>query len=186
MRKSCVVIIMLFGAGCTQVSHETSVVGERTNQQGEVIQQVVRERTVKTRPVLLAPDGPTHSIRYEDKYFLRTKDNSRHEVPTVREDAFRNCGVYRPVDGSPLWVGAGINPLSNENTGHVAVIDGRRLLSHNENDLHVVVFDDRGIAAHRTFSVVPKWESSEEEFTFTNGNRTILFRSPGGAMSYTH
>lgn len=64
------------------------------------------------------------------------------------------------------------------------MIEGHRLISHNENDLHVVVFDNTHIVAHRIFSVVPKWESAEDEFRVTNANHTVIFRSPQGFKQY--
>jgi hypothetical protein len=177
------IVVVAGVCGCSEVHHETTVLGVRTNQQGEASQQVVRERVAKSRPAL-GPDGPTHRTESKDKYFVQGKDQSRREVPLTREDEFRHCGVYRPVEGSPLWVGAGFNPVSNQNTGHVAVINGIRGVSHNENDLHIVVFDENRIVIHRTFNVVPKWESSVDEFSFTNGNRTVIFHSPEGFKAY--
>ena len=115
---------------------------------------------------------------------MQAKDKLKHEIPLTNDDEFRNCRGFWPVDGSSLWVAAGINPVGNQNTGHVAVIEGRQMLSHNENDLHLVVFDEKHIIVHHTFSVVPKWESSDEEFRFTNNNRTVIFRSPEGFKSY--
>ena len=134
--------------------------------------------------MLLTPEGPHPSIRYQDKYFLQAKGKPRCEVPMTRDDEFRNCGSYWPVEDSALWVAVGIDALDNVNTGHVAVINGVQLVSHNENDLHIVVFDSTHIVAHRTFSVVPKWESSADEFTVTNANHAVIFRSPQGFKRY--
>ena len=180
-----ILILVFGGCGGTEVHREPpEILGERKNQQGEVIQQLVRERTITRKPVLLAPDGPTKSIKYADKYVLQEGDKTRHVVPMNKADEFRNCGRFWPVEGSTRWVGAGIDPVSNQNTGHVAVIEGRRTFSYNENDLHIVVFDAKGVAIHRTFSVQPKRESSKDEFGFENGNRTIRFRSPEGPKKY--
>jgi len=165
-------ILVFVGCGATEVHREPpEILAERKSQQGEVIQQVIRERTIKRGPTLLTPEGPKKSITYDDKYVLQERDKSRHVVPMNKADEFRNCGGFWPVEGSTLWVGAGIDPLSNQNTGHLAFIEGRRTISHNENDLHIVVFDAKGVASHRTFSVQPKWESSEDEFGLANGNR---------------
>ena len=97
MRTIWLAILVLVFGGCggTEVHREPpEILGERKSQQGEVIQQLVGERTITRKPVLLSPDGPTKSIKYADKYVLLERDKTRHVVPDEQGRRVRNCGGF--------------------------------------------------------------------------------------------
>ena len=185
MRTLAPMILALLVAGCgpsRQHHQPPEVLAERKNAQGDVLGRFIRESDYSTRFVLLAPDGPQNVVTYKTKYFLQEGDGPKRELSMFHNrkmlfgDVLCYCTSFGAVDDSPLWVAAGVNPVSIDTTAHVVVIDGRRDISHEEFDLHVVVFDEKRIVAHRMFSVALPY--TENRFTLTNGNRTVIFKSP--------
>jgi hypothetical protein len=180
------IVIVVAITGCSAESHHEgpTIVGARTNSNGEVTQQLIKDVNFKTRNVLITPEGPKKRMTdHQVKFFLKEGDNPARELALNGEDS-KYCGQFWPVQNSTLWVGSGINPGSNENTGHAAVFDGKQMLSHNENDLHIIVFDEGGVISRRKLSVVPKWESSVEEVSFDSKNRMLVISSPRGLKKY--
>ena len=152
---------------------------------GDVVQQLLRELNYTTKEVLFTPEGPRKDVKYDVRYFLRDKGTVPRELSMLKGEECRFCERFWGIGSNSVWVGAGINPVSNQNTGHVGVIEGKRILSYNENDLHIVVFDDKSLISHRTFSVIPKSESSEEPFLLDADGRAIIFRAPRSLRKYS-
>ena len=156
-------------ASCSPKIHRKppETVGIRTNLQGFVSQRIVREISyTEDRIPVLTPDGPKNRTHGEVKYFLEELGKPRREITVMHPSDFSNYGEYWPINDSPLWVGTGINPVGNKDR------------------LNIILFDENKVARTRTFSVVPKWKSSENEFAFQDGNRTMIIRSPDGLMKY--
>jgi hypothetical protein len=150
------------------------VVGERKDSEGNVTQQILRKVNNSSKEVLLTPEGPHKSVKFKDEYFLQENDKpilklafaSDREFNFYPENAnvFRYCDKFLALENSPLWVAVGIDSINNE--------------------MHIVVFDGEHILVHRTFKVIPKWKSYEEEFRMEKGNRTIKINSSTGLKKY--
>lgn len=184
-------------AGCSGYKVQPGtpeVLGERTNSNGEVIQQVVRIINTSTKQVLLTPEGPRPSIKYKIEYFLKETNKPDVELSFVSDkefhfsgegkSSFQNCDRFWAVAGSPLWIGTGIDPTSREAGGHPWIYNGQQLTSQNGKDLHIVVFDNSHVLAHRPVTVIPKFESLTDEFTMGNNNMTITINSTVGLKRY--
>lgn len=187
MRVLLIIIVAMIATGCgpAKVHHNPpEIVGERTNSSGEVVQQMILEMSYTTRDFFFTPEGPHNNVKYQPVYFLQDKDKPKLELSAVRTDEFRYCSQFHAVDSSPLWVGIGLGPLQNANPGHPWMINGVSQTSHNENDLHIVVFDEKHLISHKKFSVIPKFETDEDEFKFDNGNGTIILHSTTGLKKY--
>jgi hypothetical protein len=177
-----ILVLLVAGCGPAQEHHPPpEVLAERKNSQGEALSRFVRESDYTTRRVL-GPDGSSTTTKYHTKYFLQTGSGPKHELKIFKnpkvlfQDELCYCTNFGAVADSPLWVGAGINPVGIDAPAHAVVVDGRRLISHEEYSLHIVVFDDTHILVHRTLSVALPY--SENRFALTNGNRAVVFKNP--------
>ncbi len=186
--------LLLVSGGCGYRAEQGApeVVGKRTNSLGAVSEEIIR--TVDKKIIVLpSPDGSSPYTRYRVKYFFQEGNGPRFELTFVSDkrfhdftvnNAFTYCDKYWAVDSSRLWLGTGIDPMSSETGGHDAVINGHHLKSFNGRDLHVVVFDTNHILTHRTFKIIPKWESEEDEFKLDNGNQTAIINTTTGQKKY--
>ncbi|MDB6110210.1 MAG: hypothetical protein JWR69_1960 [Pedosphaera sp.] len=157
--------------GCKpEVRHKApEVLGERTNEQGEVTHRIVREisYTVGNIPVL-TPDGPRRRAENQVKYFMDEKGKPRRELP-VMFLVNTNAGNYEkcwPVVGTSQWLVAGTDPIGNR------------------DKLFFVLFDESRIIRTNVFSVIPRWKSEKSEYELQDGNRTMMIRSPEGFEKY--
>ena len=175
-----ILVLLVVGCGPTQQHHRPpEVLAERKNAQGEVLSRFIRESDYTTRSVL-SPDGSSTITKYHTKYFLQVGAGPKHELLMFKnpkflfQDELCYCTSFGAVGDSPLWIGAGVNPVSVDVTAHAVVIDGKRSISHERYDLHVVAFDETHVLVHRAFSVHP---FSENRFALTNDNRTVVFKT---------
>lgn len=157
--------------GCKPpVHHQPFVtVGERTDQQGTVTQRITLESssTVEKIPVL-TPDGLRNRTHDKSTYYLEEDGKPRRELPvmfSVNVNA-RNYEKCWAVQGTNLWLAAGIDPIGNR------------------DKLYFVLFDQSRIIRTNVFNVVPKWKSEKDEYELQDGNHTLIIRAPDGLEKY--
>jgi hypothetical protein len=174
MRSVWFILAALMIAGCNRPQEHIDppqVVGERKTSTGETTDRFIRQVRYSSRDVLLTPEGPRKSLHYDTRYFLQHGDEPSCELKFLQNtkmlfgDELSHCGKFGGVVNSPLWVGAGIDTV--------------------DYILHLVVFDNEHVITHQTFKVLGKYITSEDEFTFTNGYRTVIFRAPEGRKEYS-
>jgi len=156
---------------------------QRTNSTG-VVTTLYLQRNYTTPPGWLALEGSHNSMTYDFRYYLQDAGKPRRELP-IQSREFTNCGMFRPVGDSALWVAMGPDRNGSMHpVGHRVTIKGRPATSRNEDDFEIVVFDETHVLAHRKFLVISKIEIEEEAVRLRDGNRTIAFLSPTGPKEY--
>ena len=171
--------------GCIpQTRHEPpQIVGERTNLQGRVVQRIIRETTRIEHTVPLTPEGPKIRTELRCKFFYQDGDAPRRSflIGNSATNLFlENC---LPVQNSALWVSFWCWPTWTNVTDAAGVVVGKG----KRDDLHILVFDVAGFMRHRVFTTTSKlgWdEDYEDSAKARDGNRTIVFKSPGGPKQY--
>lgn len=102
-------------------------------------------------------------------YFLEEPGKPRVKLPimtSVDVAAANNYSNCLPVEGTNLWIAAGVDPNA----------DG--------NKLRFVLFDLNRIIRAKIFTMDPSLASPESGYEFKDGNRTMLVRSPDGLEKY--
>ncbi len=134
-----------------------------TRNEGNVIQRVVLEHSIKTTARFFpGPHGPTSNREYSHKYFYDETGQPRRELIFLEGDLVPHyCEHCRPVDNSSLWV-----------------------MVREKHVLSVLVFNGTEVLHRRTFNYIidPKHEGND--LRFENGNRLVVYRTAQGFEAY--
>ena len=87
-------------------------------------------------------------------------------MTSVNVAAAYNYSNCLPVEGTNLWIAAGVDPNA----------DG--------NKLRFVLFDPNRIIRAKIFTMDPSLASAESGYAFKDGNRTMLIRSSDSLEKY--
>jgi hypothetical protein len=165
------ILVLATTEGCKPKVRQNppQIIGERTNQQGAVTQRIILESSYSEESVLLTPEGPRMRMHGQVAYFLEEPGKPRQELPIMSSVAiaaaysFSNC---LPVEGTNLWIAAGIDP------------------SGNGDNLRFVLFDEKHIIRAKVMKAVPEWKSEKPVNEFQDGNHIMMIRSPDGPEKY--
>jgi hypothetical protein len=150
--------------------HERPVMlGAREGAQGRITQKITCESSYRTIGPFPGPHGFFTERVYAHKYFLEETGKPRRELRFLdvnRSNVFR-CECW-PVDKSPVWVLAGDDVTPPQ----------------VEHKLLVVVFDQTRVLHRRTLKYKPDMNLRGPQFSFENGNRTLLYSTDHGLEAY--
>jgi hypothetical protein len=175
------------------------IVGQRIGSSGEVVQKIIRaERVVEHTG--LGPCGPRQYSTITCRFYCQDDGNPQREFVIVnsRKEPFLN--PFLAVTNSPLWITyfETIIWTNRPEASHIVYPQSdswpsaKPYTSYQVNDLDIYVFDTRGFCRHRTFMTlqkgdgkfVPEGQMYAGEFTFEDGNQTMVFKSPKGLQKY--